>query len=397
VGNDSAGRTSPELSIPKTPAAYVKGFISACPVNTHIGIDANNEAPHTLISEAFYRQFLEPMGEVLETIRNGDMPKLIGAGCDEIVPLGIIRELDVTFGSKRRISPHINITALILKGNFSCDVLFNVDTIRKLGMVIDYSSPEPFITLNKLNPIIHVELGQAPMGSVAETNSTSGTLPHGRQVTSVPTIFDLKTDHIVPPHTMHDRPMCIAATIQNVEEDYSFTPSHTFSAILPGFFPKETNQTTLLAINPTDDPIILERALEVNANVSPTSNLAQNSEPSSKEQGTGPLSSGRRIFTPLAVLAVTSILACCNTLVFQDESHTAIGKYTAKRLISSITEDPLTLSQDELDHLNIELKDHRTELLQQDQGDYLDIPCYMEPGEIKADDFLTQLSINICQ
>ncbi|KAJ1460673.1 hypothetical protein M885DRAFT_559297 [Pelagophyceae sp. CCMP2097] len=62
----------------QTQLAYVKGFIGSCLVNTHIGIDANNAAPYTLVGiEAFYRH--------------------------------IINELDVTFGSKKRPTPHIRI------------------------------------------------------------------------------------------------------------------------------------------------------------------------------------------------------------------------------------------------------------------------------------------------
>jgi hypothetical protein len=251
VGKDDAANISvdetPPTEMKRTQPAYVNGFIGCCPFMTHIGIDSSNEAPHTLISEAFFRRYLEPTGEILQPITDEEVPKLIGAGCDEISTLGTINELGITFGSTKRHLPHIRIKAIVLKGDFSCDVLLNVDTIKNLGMVIDYSGEVPYIALKKLNPIIHVELGQDKMNwSVAEANSNFDTLPHVRKVTCVSAISDLEVNQVVRSHTTTDTHDNISAHIQNVENDYSFVQTNALSPILPGILSKETDQTRLL-------------------------------------------------------------------------------------------------------------------------------------------------------
>ncbi|KAJ1461548.1 hypothetical protein M885DRAFT_494721 [Pelagophyceae sp. CCMP2097] len=236
----------------QTQPAYVKGFIGSCLVNTHIGIDANNAAPYTLNSEAFYRQYLEPMGEVLEGISDQGI-KLIGAGCDEIKSLGIINELDVTLGSKKRPTPHIRIKVIVLEGDFSCDAPFNVDTIRKLGMVIDHSAKTPYITIRKLHPVLRIELGQEEMKSVAENNSTTTTLPyHARKITCATAVADLK-EYIIPPRT----------------SSYSVALSNAPS-------PKKT-ETMSLATNPPDEPVVFE----VNTNIPPAADSAKKSDSTS--------------------------------------------------------------------------------------------------------------------
>ncbi|KAJ1447392.1 hypothetical protein M885DRAFT_576042 [Pelagophyceae sp. CCMP2097] len=165
-------------AIVKSQSDIMEKFNQGFLVMTHMGVDANNEALHMLISEAFFRQYLEPLGEVWEEISDQGI-KLIGAGCDEVKSLGIINELDVTFaiGSKKRPTPHIRIKVIVLKGDFSCDVLMDVNTIRKLGMIIYYSAETPYIALTKLNPILEIELGQEKMQSISKSNSSSGTLP----------------------------------------------------------------------------------------------------------------------------------------------------------------------------------------------------------------------------
>ncbi|KAJ1449683.1 hypothetical protein M885DRAFT_572375 [Pelagophyceae sp. CCMP2097] len=88
--------------------------------------------------------------------------------------LGIINELDVTFaiGSKKRPTPHIRIKVIVLEGDSSCDVLMDVNAIRKLGMIINCSAETPYIALTKLNPILKIELGQEQKQSISKSNSS---------------------------------------------------------------------------------------------------------------------------------------------------------------------------------------------------------------------------------
>ena len=257
---------------PKMPAAYVYGFVGDCNVRTSMGADTNNEAEHPLISEAYYRQYLEPLGWLLTAPENEQ--RMCGAGKDTLTSLGNIKDLGFWFLKKKQNDGkyHAISDVTVIKGDFSCDILLSVSFLRALGTIINFYDEPANISFKKIPSLGKIKLGEEPMRSVATANSSTR-VKQIRRVCAVSTILDAREDIIVPPNTTVEHPLYFAATIQKCEQDYTFELNDPFSPVIPGLLPANKDEAMLAATNASDDPIIIPRILEITAQVPPDSSL----------------------------------------------------------------------------------------------------------------------------